>query len=178
MRAEDRYDSLMQFAWAEASREYGFVHDPSADWRLIKAMVHQKSSFRPKVVQPVSGAIGLMQLLPSTADEMGVDDPFDPEQSILGGTRYLGKLWAVWKAEGGWDRWAFALGSYNAGLGHILEAQARATSRRYPNDRWSSIAVLLSEVTGEHARETTEYVRKIATAFHAMRQLDPEALSP
>lgn len=178
MRDEDRYDSLLRWAYGKAAAEYGFAQDPSADWRLLKAQVARESSFRPKVVQPESGAIGLLQLLPSTAEEAGVSDPFDPEQNLLGGARYLGRMWSVWKAEHGWDRWAFALGSYNAGLGHILEAQALAETRQFPTDRWASIAQLLPEVTGEHARETTDYVRKITADFHAMRQLDREALSP
>lgn len=55
---------------------------------LILAVVSVESSFDPNAVS-VSGAMGLMQLLPGTAREMGVIDAFDPRQNVLGGSRYL-----------------------------------------------------------------------------------------
>lgn len=73
-----RYDGHIQ----EAARLYQL---PEA---FIRAVVQVESNFYPDVVSRV-GAMGLMQLMPATAMSMGVMDPFDPRQNVLGGTRFL-----------------------------------------------------------------------------------------
>lgn len=77
-RRYSRYDSHI----AEASRLYAI---PEA---LIRAFIQVESNYDPRVVSHC-GAQGLMQLMPVTGRRMGVRDPFDPRQNILGGTRYL-----------------------------------------------------------------------------------------
>jgi soluble lytic murein transglycosylase-like protein len=76
---------------------------------LIKAVITVESNFNPKAVSH-AGAQGLMQLMPSTAVEMGVKDVFDPHQNILGGTRYLRKLTNSFDGN-----LVLTLASYNAG---------------------------------------------------------------
>jgi soluble lytic murein transglycosylase-like protein len=76
---------------------------------LIRAVIEQESGFRPCAVS-ISGAEGLMQLMPDTADELGVNDPFDAGQNIEAGAKYLKDLLDKYKGD-----LAQALGAYNAG---------------------------------------------------------------
>jgi soluble lytic murein transglycosylase-like protein len=75
---------------------------------LVKAVIAAESSFDAAAVSP-KGAMGLMQLMPGTAQELGVDDAFHSEQNVQGGTRYLRELYDRY---GDWLR---TLAAYNAG---------------------------------------------------------------
>ena len=77
--------------------------------KLLRAVIAQESGFRPCAVSR-AGAQGLMQLMPATAEEFGVEDPFDPKQSIAAGARFLKQLIEKYKGDLGQ-----ALGAYNAG---------------------------------------------------------------
>ncbi|OSM02575.1 lytic transglycosylase domain-containing protein [Magnetofaba australis] len=87
----------------------------NVDPGLVEAVVAIESAFNPKSVSK-SGAQGLMQLMPFTAKEMGVDDPFVPEQNIRGGTRYLKKLLERFQGSV-----SLALAAYNAGAAHVIK---------------------------------------------------------
>ncbi len=75
---------------------------------LVKAMVLVESGMNPKARSP-KGAMGLMQLMPGTAKDMGVDDAFDPEENINGGTRYIRKMLDTFPDQ------RHAIAAYNAG---------------------------------------------------------------
>jgi soluble lytic murein transglycosylase-like protein len=92
---------------AEAAQRHGL--DPA----LVMAVVGVESGFQPQAVSP-KGARGLMQLMPRTAREMGVADPFDPAANLDGGSRYLSSL--VARYEGDLTK---ALAAYNAGMGAV-----------------------------------------------------------
>lgn len=97
-RPPETFDPLIR----TASHTHGV---PAA---LVKAVIAAESSFDAAAVSP-KGAMGLMQLMPGTARELGVDDAFESDQNVLGGTRYLRELY---------DRygdWLHTLAAYNAG---------------------------------------------------------------
>jgi soluble lytic murein transglycosylase-like protein len=92
---------------------------------LIASTIQAESSGNPGAVSS-EGAIGLMQLMPSTAVDLGVD-PTDPGQNIDGGTRYLSQMFAQF---GSWDA---ALAAYNAGPRNYLAGNIGAGTVAYVN---------------------------------------------
>jgi soluble lytic murein transglycosylase-like protein len=92
---------------ALAARRHGL--DPD----LVIAVVSVESGFRPEAVSP-KGAQGLMQLMPATAEALGIEDAFDPAQNLDGGARHLGQLLTLYGGD-----LAKALAAYNAGEGAV-----------------------------------------------------------
>lgn len=90
-----------------ASQKYGVNVD------LIREVISAESSFNAKA-ESSAGAQGLMQLMPGTASEYGVTDPFDPLQNVDGGTHFLSDLLDRYKGNV-----SLALAAYNAGPGAV-----------------------------------------------------------
>jgi soluble lytic murein transglycosylase len=93
------YDTLID----EASRQYDL------SFSLIKAIIRAESAFNPKAVSS-KGAMGLMQIMPENLETLQVNDPFNPKQNIMGGSRYFKFL--LDRFEG---KVPLALAAYNAG---------------------------------------------------------------
>jgi hypothetical protein len=83
------------------------------DWKLVAAVIRVESNFNPKAVSP-AGAQGLMQLMPSVQKDEGVSDPFDPEQNIAAGVRFLKKMLDAFEGD-----LELGLAAYNAGLSRV-----------------------------------------------------------
>ncbi len=93
------------------------------DWRLLSSQIFQESRFQPNE-NSWAGAGGLMQLMPATAEELGVKDITNPSENIRGGTQYLKKLSQNFtKVEDSIQKIKFTLAAYNCGLGHVRDAQ-------------------------------------------------------
>ncbi|MDV6236341.1 lytic transglycosylase domain-containing protein [Leptospira ellisii] len=82
------------------------------DPALVQSVIKAESGFKADAVSP-KGAVGLMQLMPSTADLLGVDDPSDPAENVAGGTKFLSDLLHKYK------NLDHALAAYNAGPGAV-----------------------------------------------------------
>jgi membrane-bound lytic murein transglycosylase F len=123
-----RYEETIR----EAASQHGF------DWRLIAALIYQESQFRPWA-KSFSGVRGLMQLTLPTARDMGVKNRLDPYESIMGGTKYLKKLYDVYNKAPDPDRTLIALAAYNVGKGHVKDARKIAVDMRLDPNKWSSL---------------------------------------
>ncbi|MFO8128832.1 MAG: transporter substrate-binding domain-containing protein [Bacteroidales bacterium] len=96
------------------------------DWRLISSLIYQESRFEEDA-ESWAGGKGLMQLMPATARELGVNNRTDPAENIEGGIKYLGRLWDRWDdIADSVQRIKFVLASYNCGYHHVRDAQRLA----------------------------------------------------
>jgi membrane-bound lytic murein transglycosylase F len=97
------------------------------DWRLIASQIYQESQFKPNA-KSWAGAVGIMQLLPSTGKMYGITNLYDPILNIKAGTKFLISLDKYWSEfiEDSTERIKFVLASYNVGRGHIDDARRLA----------------------------------------------------
>ncbi len=118
------------------------AHAIGWDWRLVAAQCYQESGFDPNAVS-WAGASGLMQLMPSTAAQMGLKKEFifKPAENIAAATRYISHLQNIFKSvPDPMERLMFVLGAYNAGPGHIQDAQALARKYGRNANSWNDVS--------------------------------------
>lgn len=120
------------------------------DARLVCALIVQESGFDEKAESAV-GALGLTQLMPATAKELGVRDPFDANQNIAGATRHLRTLYNAFRESPHEHRHRLVLASYNGGLGRVRDAQALVRYHKTGDPLlWEPVSVTLSQLAKQH----------------------------
>lgn len=121
-----KYDLIIK----ENSRNIGW------DWRLLASLIYQESQFDPEA-ESWSGAKGLMQMMPATAEEMGVLNKSDPQDIIKGGSKYLKRLYDSFEnITDSVQRIKFTMASYNCGYSHVLDAQNLASINGFESTQW------------------------------------------
>lgn len=169
------------------SRRYGF------DWRLTLAVMKAESSFLDSL-ESDKGAMGLMQIMPATQEEvvraLDMENAIEPHNNIRGGIFYLSRLYRMFDEGEENDRLRLALAAYNAGPGRVFDAQEIAKYLSDDPTRWESVREALpllsnryytlhqhvwikkqkprSGTFGNH-RETISYVEKIMNYYDEYR---------
>ncbi|MGZ6069758.1 MAG: transporter substrate-binding domain-containing protein [Myxococcaceae bacterium] len=182
-RAQDAGTLQGLSAWDGVFRKYGQLYN--FDWRLLAAQAYQESRFDPQA-RSLAGAIGLLQVLPRTARELGFSRPEEPEQGAHAGIKFLAalndRLEPTLPVQ---QRMRFALAAYNCGWGHLADARQLARSQRLDPDKWfknveQAMLLLQKPAYYAHARhgyvrgtEPVRYVSEIQTRYENYLKLVP-----
>lgn len=154
------------------------------DWRLLAAQCYQESTFDPQA-HSWAGACGLMQIMPGTADHLGLarSKMYDPESNIAAAAKYIAELTNMFSdISDRRERVNFVLASYNGGAFHIRDAMALTEKYGGNKHRWADVSryVLLLQqeqyyrdpvVKHGYMRgsETADYVNRIQQRFNGYR---------
>ncbi len=154
------------------------------DWQLLAAMAWKETRFDSTVTSS-QGAMGIMQFMPNTAERMGLDSASSMGDHIEAAARYLSRLDTLWlrAVPDKKERLRFVLASYNAGPGHIIDAQRLAEQLGLDPARWEGNverAVLLLAKPRYFLRpemkngfckgsQVFHYVRGVLTVYHQLK---------
>ena len=138
------------------------------DWRLLTAQIFRESKFSPSIVS-WAGAVGLMQVLPGTANELGIKDLKNPEENILAGITHLQWLMDMWEEEVSDEnlRLKHVLASYNVGHGHVFDAIRLAEKFGEDVNDWDVISKYLI------LKSEPEYFKDEVVRFGYCRGTEP-----
>jgi membrane-bound lytic murein transglycosylase F len=115
------------------------------DWRLLASLICQESRFKADV-ESNRGAFGLIQIMPETGKNFGIDITASPENNLKAGIMYINWLHSVFdpKIPDEKERIYFILAAYNAGPGHVLDAMKLAEKNGMDPTKWEdNVAVWL-----------------------------------
>lgn len=160
------------------------------DWHLLVAMAYKESRFDSTAVS-TKGAHGIMQLMPRTAERLGVDSSHAVEAHIGAAVRFVNKLDTLWRraVPDPEQRLRFVLASYNAGPGHVIDAQRLAEQLGLDPQRWEhhvERAVLLLARPHYYMRpgirngycngaQVFHYVRDVVSLYRELERDVPKA---
>ncbi|MCL2041427.1 MAG: transporter substrate-binding domain-containing protein [Bacteroidales bacterium] len=137
----------------DACQKYGF------DWFLVASLMYQESKFDTEACG--QGTYGLMQMIPETMEQYGVDLLSTPEEHIVAGVRYLASLEKIFAGSvpDPFERMRFVVAAYNSGPGHILDAQRLAQKAGGNPAEWNDVAQKLLEKTNPDVYRSNDDVR-------------------
>lgn len=154
------------------------------DWRLLAAQCYQESTFDPQA-RSWAGACGLMQIMPSTADHLGLAraDLFHPEKNIAAAVKFLGELESQFSdIPNRQERTKFVLAAYNGGTHHVRDAMALARKHGRDAHRWNDVSQFVLGLSRPEyyndpvvrygymrGNETSEYVSRIIARWNGYR---------
>jgi hypothetical protein len=165
-----------------------YAEEAGLDWRFVAAVIYEESHFEPDSVSD-AGAVGLMQVRPIAAREVGELNFQEPEANIRAGVHYLQRLEREYESAGDRHRQALMLAAYNMGIAHVQDAQALARRFGYDPLRWDGamdVMVSLLEEPQVYAnlpngfargRSVVDYVDRVLRRYAAYRR-DLPALPP
>lgn len=165
-----------------------YAEEAGIDWRLVSALIHEESGFRPNV-ESAAGAYGLMQVREIAAMDVGETEFRDPESNIRTGVRYLKRLDEMFADADGRDRLALVLAAYNMGPAHVWDAQSICVRYGYNPRVWdgslAAIVPLLEEprfyndlpAGYAQGRRAVGYVERVLKRFDTYRR-DMAAVPP
>jgi len=169
---KNRLPKLQELFYTAAARY-------ETDWQILAAISYQESHWRLNAVSP-TGVRGVMMLTRQTAKDLDVKNREDPEQSIMGGTRYFLEMKKrLPESITEPDRTWMALAAYNIGLGHLQDARKLTAARDGNPDSWSDVRETLPLLSKRkwysktkhgyaRGREPVQYVRNIRNYYEML----------
>ncbi|NPD47870.1 MULTISPECIES: transglycosylase SLT domain-containing protein [unclassified Lentimicrobium] len=137
-----------------------YSEDINWDWRLLASLIYQESKFDPNA-ESWSGAFGLMQMMPQTAEQYGVSDSSAPSTQIEAGAKYIKLIDRQLEplVPDSNERKKFVMASYNAGLAHVLDAQRLAKKYNKDPEKWNNNVdyYLLNKSNPKYYQDTVVY---------------------
>ena len=162
-----------------------YSHTIGWDWRLIAAQCYQESTFDPEA-ESWAGAKGLMQIMPSTADHLGLprDLMTNPERNVEAAIRLLGELEHSFNyIHDRTERQNFVLASYNGGLYHVQDAQRLSARDGHDDKRWEEVRPYILKLSQPQyyqdslvrygymrGNETADYVDRIRQRYQQYKR--------
>ncbi|HBZ67256.1 MAG TPA: lytic transglycosylase F [Bacteroidales bacterium] len=161
------------------------THKLGWDWRLLAALIFQESKFSHEAVSR-KGAAGIMQLMPATAIEYGIDSTSTTPQHIAAGIGLLYNIDRQLKhfVADSTERMKFVLASYNVGIGHVFDARRLAMKHGRNPDKWAEVEIYMLKKSEPayytdnvvyygycHGEEPTNFVKNILKRYKHYQNL-------
>ncbi len=157
------------------------------DWKMFAALIWSESRFRIQARSP-RGAVGLMQMMPRTADRYEIENLLDPKENIEAGAAYIARLQSKFRdtAADGEELVKFTLAAYNAGEGRIYDCINLARAQGVETGVWDSLCTVLPQMSRDSilfvedvrhgkfkGRETVAYVKAVLNRYDIFRGVQP-----